>query len=154
MFLLCTLIPIAGVLTADRHTVFDIQRAEHRYVAVGEYVGATLPDTAVVLTVIQSGSVRMYGGRPTLRWDKLDPDRLDQTIDGLSAAGYEPYLLLEDWEESIFRARFGTTNVVGRADWQPAIEYYGPVGVRVFRFADRSAYFSGVQVLPRAVPFR
>src|SRR6185369_14355030 len=61
VFLLCTLVPIEGVLTADRHTVFDIQRGEHRYVAVGEAIGARLPANAVVLSVIQSGSVRMYG---------------------------------------------------------------------------------------------
>jgi hypothetical protein len=30
MFLICTLSPIAGILAADRHTVFDIQRSERR----------------------------------------------------------------------------------------------------------------------------
>jgi hypothetical protein len=152
MFLLCTLSPIAGLLAADRHTVFDIQRSERRYVTVGEYIGATLPPNAVVLTVIQSGSVRLYGRLPTLRWDKLEPERLDATLDGLRAAGYDPYLLLEDWEDAIFRARFGTASVAGNADWQPAIEYYGPISVRVLRFGDRQAYFSGTRVLPRAVP--
>jgi len=105
-----------------------------------------------VLTVIESGSVRMYGRRPTLRWDRMEPESLDSTLDGLRAAGYDPYLLLEDWEDSSFRARFATTSVVGNADWQSRIEYYGPVSVRVLRFGDRQAYFSGARVLPRAIP--
>jgi hypothetical protein len=154
MFLLCTLFPIAAVQTAANHAVFDAQRLEQRYVAVGEYVGASLPANAIVLTVIQSGSIRIYGRLPTLRWDQLPAGSLDDTIGGLRAAGYDPYLLLEDWEDAIFRARFGTTSVAGNADWQSAIEYYGPINVRVLRVGDRDAYFSGVRVLPRAVPPR
>ena len=153
LFLICTLLPIWYLKTADSLHMFDIQRSEHRYVSVGEYVGAALPANAVVLTVIQSGSVRLYGRRPTLRWDMLPPDRLDQTLDGLRAAGYAPYVLLEDWEDDLFRARFATTSVVGNVDWQSAIEYYGPISVRVLRPGDRDAYFSGRRVLPRAAPF-
>lgn len=151
VFLLCTLLPIEGVLTADRHTVFDIQRAEHRYVAVGEAIGATLPANAVVLSVIQSGSVRMYGQRPTVRWDQLEPGRLDATLDGLRAAGYAPYLLLESWEDALFRARFTGTRAVNDTNQSGVIEYYGPVSVRVLPLGD-GAHCGDRRVLPRAVP--
>ena len=120
------------MLTAQAY-VFDIQRAEHRYVAVGQAVGARLPANAVVLSVIQSGSVRMYGQRPTVRWDKLEPERLDATLDGLRAAGYAPYLLLESWEDALFRARFTGTRALRDANRSPVIEYYGPISVRVLR---------------------
>jgi hypothetical protein len=153
LFLICILAPLTYLLTANRLHVFDIQRSERRYVSVGEYIGGTLPPNAVVLTVIQSGSVRLYGRRPTLRWDLLTPERLDQTLDGLRQAGYVPYLLLESWEEDLFRSRFATTSIVGNIDWQPVIEYYGPISVRVFRPDDRQLYFSGRRVLPRAVPY-
>ena len=153
MFLACALPAIGYLQTADRLHVFDIHRAEHRYVAVGEYIGATLPSNAIVLTVIQSGSVRLYGKRPTLRWDLLPADRLDQTLEGLRAAGYDPYLLLEDWEDRLFRARFAATSVIGNADWPSAIEYYGPISVRVLRPADRGASVQGTHALPRAVPY-
>ena len=151
VFLLCTLVPIEGVLTADRHTAFDIQRAEHRYVAVGQAIGARLPANAVVLSVIQSGSVRMYGQRPTVRWDKLEPERLDATLDGLRAAGYAPYLLLESWEDALFRARFKGTHALREADRSPVIEYYGPISVRVLRLDDE-VHCGDRRVLPRAVP--
>jgi hypothetical protein len=152
LFLICILAPLTYLLTANHLHVFDIQRSERRYVSVGEYLDATLPPNAVVLTVIQSGSVRLYGHRPTLRWDLLTPERLDQTLEGLRGAGYLPYLLLESWEEDLFRSRFATTSIVGNIDWQPAIEYYGPISVRVFNPDDRQAYFNGRRVLPRAVP--
>ena len=153
VFLICILAPVTYLLTANRLHVFDIQRSEQRYVSVGEFIEATLPEKAVVLTVIQSGSIRLYGHRPTLRWDQLPPERLDQTLDGLRAAGYVPYLLLESWEENLFRTRFATSSIVGNIDWQPAIEYYGPISVRVFNPDDRQAYMSGRRVLPRAIPY-
>lgn len=153
VFLTCTLAAMTYVLTADRLHVFNIQTAEHRYVAVGEYVDALLPPNAVVVTVIQSGSVRLYGRRPTLRWDLLPPDRLDETLDGVRSAGYVPYLLLESWEDDQFRERFRTTSVVGSVDWRSVLEYYGPVTVRVLRPEDRHAYYSGRSALPRAVPY-
>jgi hypothetical protein len=153
VFLICILAPVTYLLTANRLHVFDIQRSERRYVSVGEYIDAALPEKAVVLTVIQSGSVRLYGRRPTLRWDQMLPERLDQTLDGLRAAGYVPYLLLESWEEDLFRARFATSSIVGNIDWQPAFEYYGPISVRVFCPDDRQAYMSGRRILPRAIPY-
>jgi len=152
VFVLCTLLPIAGVLNADRHTVFDIQHAEHRYAAVGESIGATLPDNAVILTVIESGSVRMYGKRPTLRWDMLEPRRLDDTITGLRAAGYAPYLLLESWEDDLFRGRFAATNAVRVMGQRPAIEYYGPISVRVLCLGGSDRCCGDRHTLPRIVP--
>jgi hypothetical protein len=151
VFLLCTLLPIEDVVTADRHTVFDIQSAEHRYVAVGKAIGATLPANAVVLSVIQSGSVRMYGQRPTVRWDMLESERLDATIDELSAAGYAPYLLLESWEDALFHARFTGTRASSDANRRGVIEYYGPVSVRVLRLNDE-AHCGDRRELPHAVP--
>jgi dolichyl-phosphate-mannose-protein mannosyltransferase len=153
MFLICTLTPVTYLVTADRLHVFNIQTAEHRYVAVGEHVATTLPSNAIVLTVIQSGSVRLYGRRPTLRWDLLPPDRLDQTLDGLRSAGYTPYLLLESWEDDLFRERFAKTSAVGNLDWPSTLEYYGPVSVRVLCPGDRHASLRGGRLLPRAVPY-
>ena len=56
-----------------------------------------------MLSVIQSGSVRLYGERMTARWDLIAAARFDDTIDVLRRAGYEPYLLLEEWEMPLFR---------------------------------------------------
>ena len=107
-----------------------------------------------MLTVIQSGSVRLYGHRPTLRWDLLTPEQAG------SDAGRDfdkPAMFRTcSWsrgKKDLFRSRFATTSIVGNIDWQPVLEYYGPISVRVFRPDDREPYFSGRRVLPRAVPY-
>ena len=130
LLLACSLLAIWYVTVAQSLHVFDIQRAEHRYVSVGESVRGMLPDNALLLTVIQSGSIRLYGDRPTLRWDLLEPQRIDATLEGLRAAGYDPYLLLEDWEDELFRTRFAATSAVARANWPSALEYCGPINVQ------------------------
>ena len=63
-----------------------------------------------------SGSIRHYSGRPTLRYDSLDPEWLDRAIAHLRSAGYEPYLLLEKFEVPIFRERFAAQKSVALLD--------------------------------------
>ena len=152
LLLACSLSAIWYVTVARSLHVFDIQRAEHRYVSVGESVRGMLPDNALLLTVIQSGSIRLYGGRPTLRWDMLEPQRIDATLEGLRAAGYDPYLLLEDWEDELFRTRFAATSAVARANWPSALEYRGPISVRVLRIADRERPTDARRSPPHVVP--
>jgi hypothetical protein len=149
--LLCVLLPCWYVLKAHELTVFAIKPAEHRYVAVGEEVGRALERNAVVLTLIESGSVRMYGDRPTVRWDLLEPAALDHTIGVLETAGYVPYLLLEDWEAKLFRERFEHVSVYGNVDWPPTFEYSGPISVRVYALADRARYLRGQRVVTRRI---
>lgn len=151
IFLLCTLLPRWYVMKARELTVFAIKRAEYRYVAVGEEVGRTLERNAVVLTLIQSGSVRMYGDRPTVRWDLLEPAALDHAISVLETAGYVPYLLLEDWEAKLFRERFEHVSVYGSVDWPPTFEYFGPINVRVYSLADRAPYLGDQRVVTRRI---
>jgi hypothetical protein len=131
--------------------VFAIQQAEHRYITVGDYIGRTLPANAVVLSMIQSGSVRIYGGRLTLRWDMLDPKRLDPAVETLRANGYDPYLLLENWELPMFRDQFGTASEYGGVDWPPAY-VFRPQLVRLYDFADRARHLKGEMVATRTVP--
>ena len=132
--------------------VFGPVRAEDRYQIVGEYVGRTLPPNAVVITMIQSGSIRWYGKRTTLRWDLIDDERLDSTIDVLRSHGYEPYILLEDYEEQEFRTHFRQANVFGRTDWPAMIDYQGLPNVRVYAVADRTRHLAGERVFTRVIP--
>jgi hypothetical protein len=80
------------------------------YTSVGEYVRRTLPKNAVVITMLQSGSIRYYGQRLTMRWDYLDPAWWPRAADVLVERGYRPYLLLADHEEKTFRSRFGLSS--------------------------------------------
>jgi hypothetical protein len=153
VFLLCVLLPIWYVAKAASLTLFDIQRAEHRYQAVGEQIGRSLPANAIVVSVIQSGSVRLYGERLTVRWDWIQPARFDETIDILRRAGYDPYLLLEASEVPQFRKLFGGTSQYAAIDWPPTIEYRDVARVGVYRLADRARHHAGLPIATSVITY-
>jgi hypothetical protein len=153
VFLLCVLLPIWYVGKADEIRVFHIQRSEHRYPAVGKEVGRTLPANAIVLTVIQSGSVRLYGKRMSVRWDMMAPARFDEAIDLLRRSGYEPYLLLEDWELPLFRKLFSGASQYADLDWPPTFEYQDISQVGVYRLADRARHRAGEPVATTRITY-
>ena len=80
-----------------------LKMVERRYVDVGDYIHGALPANAVVLTVQQSGSVRFYGGRLTIRWDLIDRDWSGRAAAELERLGLHPYLVIEDFELPLFR---------------------------------------------------
>jgi hypothetical protein len=146
------LLAARGVDVANRLHVFDVAAAEQRYATIGEYVGRTLPPNAVVVASIHSGSVRRYGKRLTLRWDALPPDGLDRAIAVLRDRGYAPYLLLEDWEEPLYRDHFGRANTFGALDWPPAMEYPWSGHARVYAIDDRERHLAGTPVVTAPIP--
>ena len=152
LFAVCVLMGTWYLKKADRLGVYAIGISERRYESVGRYLERALPANAAVLTVIESGSVRLYAGRATLRWDEVPAGTLDRTLDALRAGGYTPYILLEDWEAPMFRARFGPADLAGRVDWPAAIECYGPITVRIYDPEDRKRYVAGEHWLPKIVP--
>jgi hypothetical protein len=150
--LVCALLAGWYVYRAQRLGIFKVAAGERRCVAVGEYLRYALPENGVVVSLLQSGSLRFYGHRSTVRWDWLDPDRLDEVLEILRAAGYVPYILLEDHEEREFRERFGRHSAVGRIDWPASMTYYGVVEVHVYSPDDRIRYMRGERILTRAIP--
>jgi hypothetical protein len=152
MFAVCVLLGTWYLKKADQLGVYAIGISERRYESVGRFLEHALPANAAIITVIESGSARMYAKRATLRWDEVPAGKLDRTLDALRAGGYTPYILLEDWEHTMFRERFGPADLAGRVDWPAAIEYYGPVSVRIYNPGDRQRYIAGERWLPRIVP--
>jgi len=128
---------------AERRQAFRLHDLESRFVRAGRAVADRLPSNAIVVTSWQSGSVRHYSGRTTLVWDGLDGAWLDRALAFLESRGLAPFLLLESWEEPLFRERFHASPI-GRLDWPPSIEIGGVV--RVFRPADRARYLAGASV--------
>jgi hypothetical protein len=129
------------VTVAHERSAFELRALESRFAEAGRFVDARLPREAVVLTVWHSGSIRHYANRVTLVWRALDPRGLDEAVSWLERRGRPVYLLLEDWEEPDFRARFGTSSRAGELSWPPTAQ----VGrsVRIWRFADRERYERG-----------
>jgi hypothetical protein len=69
--------------------------------------------------MLHSGTVRLYSGRQTIRWDMLDPTRLDLLLDRLRASGSEPYFVLDADELNLFRGHFKNAGRIGALDWPP-----------------------------------
>jgi hypothetical protein len=140
-----------SVATASRLQVFELQQLESRFRRAGQVVGDQLPSNAFLITVWLSGTVRFHSDRPSLLWDSLEPASLDQTVTWLTVRGFEPYLLLERWEEPLFRKRFERGSAIGRLDWPPRFDIVRQV--RIFRPADRDPYMRG-EAVPTAYILR
>jgi hypothetical protein len=85
-----------------------------------------------------SGSVRFYSGRATLRYDLLDAAWLDRAIDHLESLGFRTYALLEDWEEEVFRERFGRQATQALGGGPLAVRRTAGGELRLFALRDRS----------------
>ena len=124
-----------GVATAASRGTFNLGASERRYVDIARFVaGYTEPD-AVILAMQHSGSLRLYAGRLTLRYDVLDPEWLDRAVAYLQSIGRKPYFVLDGFEVEAFRTRFGRTSRLGALAWPPmatrgSIAVYDPIDQR------------------------
>jgi hypothetical protein len=90
------------------HGMFGpLKAGERRYADVGAYIQRALPPNAVIFSVQQSGSVRYYGGRMTIRWDLIDRDWTGRAAGEVERLGLHPYMVIEDWELPQMRGWFG-----------------------------------------------
>jgi hypothetical protein len=135
---LCAFLFAGGLGQARELGVFALRESECRYEEVGRYIARTLPERAVLLSRQQSGSLRLYSGRLTLRFDLLDPAWLDRSVAWLAARGFEPYLVLESDEELLFERRFAGRSALGRLDWSPVAVRLRPRRARIYRLADHT----------------
>jgi hypothetical protein len=98
---------VASFRFLDRESAFTYGVGEAKYPLAGEWVLAHTPDRAVVLAALHSGSIRFYANRETIRWDQMPPGSLAATMKSLTAAGYEPYLVIDTSSEPpLFAERF------------------------------------------------
>ena len=107
-----------GLSQSDGRNVLTLGESEQKFADVGRFAG-TLPRNAVVYAQQHGGNVRFYGNRLTLRFDILDPAWLDRSLEYMRGAGYEPYILLEEWELPQFRQRFAGQRALALLDRRP-----------------------------------
>ncbi|HEY7285134.1 MAG TPA: hypothetical protein VH497_06820 [Vicinamibacterales bacterium] len=113
------LVGVVGIATAAERSAFDIGRWERRYVDVARFFAGHSDAKAVAIALQHSGTLRMYAGRLTLRFDQLDPAWLDRAVQFLADNGRHPFIVLEDGEVEMFRKRFAAVSDTGRLDWTP-----------------------------------
>jgi hypothetical protein len=134
--LVCAMMMPFGVNLARSEGVFNIAAYEGRHIRAANEIAARAPEDAMVLSVQHSGSVRYYANRITLRYDWLKDGALDTVLRDLAAKGRRAYLVVDDWEEKEFRARFAPANRAGRLDWAPIARVSGSPEVHIFEMQD------------------
>ena len=128
----CAVMIPYGVKVGRDTGIFNQAAFERRHIRAAEDVAARTPKTAAVLAVQHSGSVRFYANRITLRYDWLPANLLDAAVDDLVARGYQPFVVVDDWEETEFRNRFGPHSRFGQLDWAPLMRVTGSPEVRIY----------------------
>jgi hypothetical protein len=139
-----------GFAEARSRGVFD-STGELRYEVVGRYVAQHLPERAVVLAVLHSGSAGFYSGRPTIRWDWLASSQLDDVIARLEARGYAPYLVIESSEVAPLESLFAGSSSIAALDWPPVAAT--PDGdVRIFNVGSGRAGTGSAPIVTGIIP--
>ena len=114
-----------GVDLARDRAAFTVGEREQRYVDVARLVDSYTDQSAVVFSMQNSGSVRLYSGRLTLRYDQLESEWLDRAVEYLASIGRHPFFLLDPGEIDAFRQRFQPASRLGALDWPPIARLRG-----------------------------
>jgi 4-amino-4-deoxy-L-arabinose transferase-like glycosyltransferase len=118
-----------GIRFGRSHSAFD-SGGEWRFATAGRFIAQELPRNAVFFAMQHSGSATYYAGRPTVRYDHVPPAQLDLVVEQLQVLGFSSFILLDDWEEPLFTARFSADSRLGALDWPPVMTL---PGVNIYR---------------------
>lgn len=118
------------VTVAQRRSTFEQWYGDRHYVSVARLVRSMTPPNSAVVSLINSGSLRYYGGRMTIRYDNIDADWLDRAVAWMTARGVHVYALLEDVEVDEMKARFKGQKLLDALD-RPILVYRGPADIRL-----------------------
>ena len=131
-----------NVFTARTLGTFRLADQLERVEAVGSYINANVPASAVILSGEQSGSMRYYTGRPILRWEAASPAALTTAIASLEERGRPVYIVLDAWENEPFTAKFAAVPA-GTLDWPPVLEAGTSHRTRLWKLGDRDRFLRG-----------
>ena len=117
---------------AQRKKIETTRVGERRFITAAELTRAHTAPNSAVFTYAHSGTLRYYGERMTLRFDKMPPEWLEPGVAWLSQHGAHPYLLVDDWELELWKERFGATTALGRAEMKVVVELEWPLHIWLF----------------------
>jgi hypothetical protein len=134
----------------DNSVFGPLRRGEQRYADIAEFVYRSLPENAVIFAMQHSGSLRMLGGRLTLRYDEVDPAWCPRVVPELEGLGLHPYLGIDDWEAPDVRKHFGLA--ADQALPWPYVARLRETGVTVYDLASKPAATPVVALEPGLSP--
>jgi hypothetical protein len=132
----CLLVAASDCRLALEREVFSAGRSEIRYEKAAIVVRRLTPPNAAIICMQHSGTLRYYASRLTVRYDALAPDALDAAVRDLQAAGYRPFIVLEDWELASFRERFAGRSRLAPLDWSPIVRLWPSPAVFLYDAVD------------------
>jgi hypothetical protein len=107
-FVACTL-PTYYLSFAVHGEAFALRSAfRNQYVDAAARIRTATPDSAAVIGLLQTGSLRLYANRLTLRYDLVPKEWLSGAISFLDRSGHPAYLALHSEELAGFTKRFGS----------------------------------------------
>lgn len=139
-----------GLRFANENAAFAVGWGDLRYVSAAHVVREMTAPSSVILSMQHSGSVKYYGGRQSLRYDFIEPHRLESVVQWLRERDRDVYVLLEEWEIPAFRQRFKDRPYGALLDDQ--LIFRQDVGTRVFLFDTRSHAGESVRAISAFVP--
>jgi hypothetical protein len=108
LLFLVMVLPVTSVNCALRGDAFALKELfVDRYPAAAERIRASIQEEGVVICLLQSGSLRLYGSRMTVRYDLIPSDWLARGLAYLRQNGMAPYLAIENTELQECLTRFG-----------------------------------------------
>ncbi|HUQ88436.1 MAG TPA: hypothetical protein VM096_12805 [Vicinamibacterales bacterium] len=142
LFVLLLAVMAHGLVIARSHDTFKLADQLRRVSRVGDFINTNLPEFAVILSGEQSGSMRYYTRRSILRWEAATPEALTSAIATLEQNGRPVYVVLDGWENELFRKKFATVAAVS-LDWPPMLEAGTSHRTRLWRLTDRDRFLRG-----------
>jgi hypothetical protein len=121
-----------GVHTARQQGAFATDHLR-TFADAGSYIERELPQQAVLLAMLHSGSATYYSGRPTIRYDMIAPSDLDALVPELVRRGYTPYLLLDNDERAAFQSHYQGHSRFAPLDWPPIANINSRVQIYALR---------------------
>ena len=98
------------------HLVFDLGQGEYNYQAAAHLAAREVRQPALVLAMQHSGTLRLYGGLDSMRYDLAPMPRLLGILQQVSRAGGHVYLLADDWEVKQLASSDRAILLAGAAD--------------------------------------
>jgi hypothetical protein len=92
-------VSVASFTLLSRQPTWTLVRQESRYAAVAAWIADHSPPQALVFADLHSGSLRLYAGRPTLRWVRMPAGALGATVTEAHRRGLFVYAVFDDEAE-------------------------------------------------------
>ena len=92
-------VSIGSYRLVSQQPTWTLVRQESRYAAVAEWFTARTPPATLVFADLHSGSLRLYAGRPTLRWVRMPAGAISATVEEAHRRGLTVYVVFDDEAE-------------------------------------------------------